>query len=238
MGRGARTLAVCCLTVTAAGGAAHAQGTGRGSAHAVWVTYAGDFPVAPRVSFTVDQQLRLGALPPVRGGALVRPGLAVRLPGGVRLSGGYAISVDDPIERASPIRMEHRVWEAVQLVRPAGPTTLSQRLRLEERYTSAPLAAGEARDWSYQNRLRYQLRNTIPLPGARHPYLILSDELFMGFGGAAGSAALDQNRAIAGLGARMVGTTRLEASYLMQSTRTAAGRLDGRTHILVLAAAQ
>ena len=229
MGRGARALAVCFLTVTTAGGAAHAQS----SAHAVWMTYAGDYAVTPRLSFTVDQQLRLGALPPVRGGALVRPGLAIRLPGGFRISGGYAISVDDPIESEAPMRMEHRFWEAVQLVRPAGPTTLSQRLRLEERYSSAPHAAGEDRDWSYANRLRYQLRNTIPLPGARRPYLILSDELFMGFGGSAGSAALDQNRAIAGLGGRMVGTTRLEASYLLQTTRTGTGRMEGRTHIVV-----
>lgn len=234
MGLGARALAVCFLTVMTAGGAAHAQS----SAHSVWVTYAGDFPVTPRLSFTLDEQLRLGALPPVRGGALVRPGLALRLPAGFRVSGGYAISVDDPIESESPLRMEHRFWEALQYIRPAGPTTLSQRLRLEERYQSAPHEAGEDRDWSYANRLRYQLRNTIPLPGARHPYLILSDELFMGFGGAAGSAALDQNRAIAGLGGQVRGTTRLEASYLLQTTRTGAGRMEGRTHILVLGVVQ
>jgi hypothetical protein len=204
------------------------------NAFGMWTTYSGDHAVTSRLAVTADAQLRLGGQEPVIRNVLLRPGMSFALDSRVRIGAGYALSHQDPNDAALPTELEHRIWQTVQLSHRVRRAQLSHRFRLEQRFHGERETVSSPRTWSTSGRARYSARSSFPISSSGNSWVSIGDELFMGFGGSAGSPAFDQNRAHLSFGTRLTPALRIEAGYLYQITRTDADRLTAGTHILLL----
>ena len=233
--RHACALAVACLAATAPLGAQVAE-----AEPTVWVTYAGEHPIAGgRTSLVLDSHVRRADGFADWRQLLLRAGLSHGLGDRVRVSGGWAyLRTFADEEAGTPFAVwDHRAWQMVQLTHGLGPATLVHRGRLEQRFFRADAASGVA-DWLFAWRTRYQLRATTPLPGAlrARAYAVASGELFAPFGPHAGHPEVDQSRLNVGLGARLSPTLRVELGYLNRAT-VDDGRARTRDHALQVAIA-
>jgi hypothetical protein len=233
--------------LVAAAGALGAQGVAAppdSSRHAanVWLVYNGRHALSARWALFADAQVRRadGLARPKQW--LVRPGLRYRWREHVSLTAGYAFQRTSPhglLAEEIPTD-EHRVWQQIEVERPAGRTALEHRLRLEQRWEEdVSDAGGTARvtGRGYQNRARYRLSATRPLhggePDAPGWYLAASDEPFVRWGPGVGRT-FDQNRAFVGLGRRWSDGLRVEGGYLNQYARAGSGRAVEVNHVLQL----
>lgn len=225
-------LAVACLAVAAPLGAQLAE-----AEPTVWVTYAGEHPIAGGgTSLVLDSHVRRADGFADWRQLLLRAGLSRGVGGRVRVSGGWAYLRTFANEEAgTPFAVwDHRAWQMVQLTHGLGRVTLVHRGRLEQRFFRADAASGVP-DWLFAWRTRYQLRGTLPLGDARSPvYAIASQELFVPFGPHEGRPAVDQSRTGIGLGARLTPTLRAELGYLNRAA-VADGRARTRDHALQVA---
>ncbi|RSK51296.1 DUF2490 domain-containing protein [Hymenobacter rigui] len=133
------------------------------------------------------------------------------------LTGGYAYSQNVAEDSyAGATGPEHRLYQQLQLRDAKNRVQLQQRYRLEQRWVQ--LRPGQ--DFTYLNRLRYQLRLTIPLLGRELtsgvPFAVVADEIFLGFGHQSNGRLFQQNRAYAGVGYQISKASSLEIGYLNQ----------------------
>ncbi|RSK35305.1 DUF2490 domain-containing protein [Hymenobacter metallilatus] len=133
------------------------------------------------------------------------------------LTGGYAYSQDvaeDHYPGASG--PEHRLYQQLQLRDAKNRVQLQQRYRLEQRWVRLQ----PDQDFTYLNRLRYQLRLAIPLLGRELtsgvPFAVVADEIFLGFGQQAKGRLFQQNRAYVGIGYQISTASSVEIGYLNQ----------------------
>jgi hypothetical protein len=210
------------FAIAAAGEVSSAQvGAGRVrdvNPHSWWVYY-GDHRIAnSKWGILSEVQIRRTKFGSAWQQSLLRDGISYQLSPNVQLGGGYGFirtSRYGDFPAAQPFN-EHRLFEQVIVKDGAGPVDLEHRYRLEQRWLGA--TSGGVRYSRYQDRFRYQLRASLPLPkvGGGQMYLFGGDELFIHFGPNHGASAFDQNRAFAGIGFKLNPTTRLELSYLNQ----------------------
>ena len=192
-----------------------------------------------------DSHVRLTADGDKTRQLLLRPGLSFALTDRIKLSGGYTLmaSRDDANDPLTPKRSEHRAWASAQLGHDVGHLGLAHRVRAEHRWlpgmrvdqSGAP--AGET--YVTAERLRYNVRATIPLAGTRAGRWLtasVSEEVFASFGGYAGDVAVDQNRAAISLGVRVGRALRMDVGYMLQSSADDDGRFTERNHVLQLTA--
>jgi hypothetical protein len=116
-------------------------------------------------------------------------------------------------------------------------------VRVEQRWVGAGALGAVAGDaggakWTRLNRVRYQLRGTVPV-GACLPrlrcYVAASDELFVGIAPGDGRAlSPEQNRAALAVGSRVLPALRVELGYLNQAGIAPAGTIHVRAHALTL----
>lgn len=187
----------------------------------LWLAYIGDHAIAPRVALVGDVQLRrtdFGAEPQQ---FLARAGLLADVGPGVRAGGGYAFTLSYDYGDFTPDATvpEHRLWQQLNLTHKSNKVAFLHRFRLEERWLGLPDAAEpDAKDWTFQWRVRYMLRTTVPLGGAPdrsgHLYAVGSDELFVKWGASQPTNLFDQNRLQLGLGVALAQHLRLEATWL------------------------
>lgn len=156
---------------------------------------------------------------------MVRAGLLRTIASGVRVGGGYAYVASQPYGEApaaTPTR-EHRVWQQLLFNHRAGALALSHRYRLEQRWlanvtTDPGTSEKETGPYSYQNRLRYQVRAHGDLPavklGSRKVMGFVYDELFIPFGHADPDLRIAQNRLGAGVGLPLSSKQRLDVGYM------------------------
>ncbi len=206
---------------------------------ATWVNAFVDQRLSDRSAFWFDAHWRrmdLGG-PPQQ--LLLRPGLQYALTPRLRVGGGYAYIATAPYGESPNPRptREHRLWQQLSLAQAFGGTSLSHRLRWEQRW-GAPLMNDELGDFRYQQRLRYALRaqrSAASATIAGRPLLgFVANEFFFPVGHSDGEQRRLQNRAQVGVGVTMSQAQRLELSYMHQWNRITPRETHEINHTLVL----
>jgi hypothetical protein len=116
---------------------------------------------------------------------------------------------------------DHRIFEQLTWNGKEGRIGLNHRLRFEQRFIGkVDQNQGEYQvdGWNYLNRVRYQLRATVPLNNQRLLdktwYLAGFDEIFLGFGKNVNQNIFDQNRLGLLLGYQLNKTIRAEGGFV------------------------
>lgn len=152
-----------------------------------------------------------------------RTGLQYHLSKDMSAMVGYAFAYTYDYGDYSPGRHpipEHRIFEQFQWNDDRYRVDLTHRFRLEQRYIGKVIQSAEFYQqdgWNYVNRLRYQLRATMPLNHSKMKnktwYAAAYDEIFIGFGKNVKQNVFDQNRVGLLLGYQLNKTFRAEAGY-------------------------
>lgn len=114
---------------------------------------------------------------------------------------------------------EHRLHEQVVMKNKFGGISVTQRLRIEQRWVGRRAAAPEQgiEEWVFSHRLRYLLRLQQRITTDNKFYLAAADELFIAAGRNVGVNTFDQNRLMLVAGAKIGNKLSLEAGYLSQT---------------------
>lgn len=190
-----------------------------------WLVYTGDHRVSKKWQIHTEVQVRRVHLVTAWQQLLLRAGVSYLLSDRVTLGAAYTFLNtypygDYPTASEGRAFPEHRSHEEVQW-KDAGDTRLhlTHRIRLEQRW-QGDIQNKQVVDWSFENRIRYQLAAQFPLRGPtlddHEFYLTGFDELFVSFGRNAGNNVFNQNRLAGGVGYRFVKSFRLEMQYLYQ----------------------
>jgi len=117
---------------------------------------------------------------------------------------------------------DNRAFEMISIADKVDRIDLTHRFMLEQRfvgkYSSASLPKED--DYSFVNRIRYMFRMQLPLQKnatSNHaPYLVMYDEIFIGFGKNVGENVFDQNRIGVLFGYKFNELVKIEGGYLSQ----------------------
>jgi len=117
---------------------------------------------------------------------------------------------------------DNRAFEMISIADKVNRIDLTHRFMLEQRfvgkYSSASLTKED--DYSFVNRIRYMFRMQMPLQKkatSHHaPYLVMYDEIFIGFGKNVGENVFDQNRIGVLFGYKFNDLIKIEGGYLTQ----------------------
>ncbi len=155
--------------------------------------------------------------------SLARTGIQYHFDNGMSamLGYGYIVTYPHGDYPAGPHPVpEHRIFQQLVWNDAIGRVGLNHRFRVEQRFLgkiNQSLPEREVQDWSYMNRIRYQLRATVHLNNKTMQdktwYLAPFDEIFIGFGKNVGQNVFDQNRIGLLLGYQLNKNFRAEAGY-------------------------
>lgn len=199
---------------------AHAQ-----TQFAGWLSNFSTFKLNERLSIHFDGQLRSsGQLEHIQT-LLLRTGLNVHIKKNLTATAGYAFihnyRVVAGVEGYAP---EHRLFQQLLIGHPLFNTSLTHRLRLEQRF----IARSEIENNSlknkgndYANRFRYFFRTMLPLAEkleAKTLFIALQNEVFLNLGDKSpvNGEFFDQNRAYIAAGYRLHNDLDLELGYMNQ----------------------
>lgn len=207
---------------------------------AVWVSASVDHGLSARTSFWFDGHWRRDGVGLSPQQVLLRPGLQFTLRPGLRGGAGYAYVATAPYGESpnpAPLR-EHRAWQQLSTNLRVGELTLSQRVRLEQRWTGVVDAAGDRGPLNYQSRLRYLVRTqrTLGDRATRAGPIVgfVANEFFLPVGHSDAANKRLQNRVQIGVGAPLNEKQRVELSYLHQWNRITPRLTHEFNHTLVL----
>lgn len=183
---------------------------------------------------------------------LFRTGAFVQLNNRWSLGGGYVL-IDNrrTVNGITGYAVEHQGMEQAWFTHPiylgsgsfAHKTLLRHRLRLENRFLPRLTQENNAlkrTGTSFANRLRYQIREQIPL--VRHTadfekgmYLILQHEFFFNISGQrhVNGKVLDQNRSLVATGYRFSRKIDVELSYMLRMVKEASNRTSRESIVQV-----
>lgn len=187
-----------------------------------WYDYSGTLQLHQNWTLYTELSLRRADLrfPQLLGGGpqqmLLRSALLYRLSKDLQGGGGYVYSKTFAYgDYPGGITHENRLFEQVQYIIPIRRLQLTQRGRLEQRWSR-----GATGGTNYTNRARFKLQLEVPLFKAQlgdpGPYAVLYDEAFLSFGRRVVLNVFDQNRLGAGLGFAFSRQAKLEVNYLNQ----------------------
>lgn len=164
--------------------------------------------------------------------SLARVGVQQHFKNGVSALLGYGYIITFPYGdyQAGPYHIpEHRIFEQLVWNSNIGRISLNHRLRLEQRFIGKINQSAPERnvtDWNYMNRIRYQLRATVPVNKKKMEdntfYITTFDELFIGFGKNVNQNVFDQNRIGLLAGYQFSKIIRTEAGYFNQTLQQGA----------------
>ena len=180
-----------------------------------WAGWFSNWKFDQRIGLVSDLQLRSNDQWEGPRNLLVRPGLSWYAAPGHTLSAGYAYI--GTYNRGAPDATEHRIWQQYVASYTVGAASLSQRLRLEQRFIGRPGAPD-----TYADRFRWFSRLQWPLHGAlpftRGSFLALQNEAMVNLShrDELNGRFFDQNRAYIALGWRWSPDTDVEIGYLNQ----------------------
>ncbi len=198
-----------------------------------WFMYFGDHPIAKsRFGVHLEGQWRRADVGLTWQQLLLRPALNFQLNQKVMLTGGYGF-VETHRYGDFPARasfLEHRIFEQANITQKLFGLDWQNRLRLEQRHILGSAAR-------YENRFRYMLRTSVPLPvsGGKKYYLGLYNEIFYNFGKNVSFNVFDQNRAYIALGRNLKHQTRIEVGFLEQTLQQRNGRVFEHNHTFQIA---
>jgi hypothetical protein len=166
--------------------------------------------------------------------SLLRAALQYKINSQVSIAAGYGwietFTYGDYPIAANGTFPEHRLHEQIVLKNNFSKLSITQRLRIEQRWLGRREAAIERKieSWLFSHRFRYLLRLQHPITKSGNFYAAAADELFINAGKNAGVNLLDQNRLMFLIGSRINDKVNLEAGYLSQ-TVIQGRRINDRT---------
>ena len=188
-----------------------------------WMATTIALPVSKKISFHTEYQWRRANFLKHWQQSLLRPGITFKINPQVSFQAGYAWALTFPygtynlasIPKDFP---EHRIYEQVVLTSGIGKTTLTNRIRLEQRWIGR-FTSNESEDpfYVFMNRLRYMPRLDFPL--SKKWYLAAYDEILMGFGKNVGENIFDQNRVSTIVGYNGSNHFRIEGGFINQTVQ-------------------
>jgi hypothetical protein len=198
-----------------------------------WYNYFGDHNIGDGPwGLHFDAQVRRENLGLDQQQYLFQPGVNYKLNERFTLGGGYGYMRTYPygdFPVAAPVN-EHRVWEQISTSTPLLSLNWNHRLRLEQR------TIGNANNYRYENRVRYRLLTTLPLPCGKEGqyYLKAYDEIFINFGGNVAKNTFDQNRAYLAVGRKLSEHVKMEVGFMEQTLQHRNGRVIENNHTLMV----
>ena len=188
-----------------------------------WAASFNTIHINQRYSIWLEYQWRRDQLVADWQQSLFRTGIQAHLKNGLHLMAGYGYIITFPHGDfpAGPHPVpEHRIFEQLMWNDAIRRVSLNHRFRFEQRFLGKidQLASEKVvTDWTYLNRIRYQLRATIPLNKRSMSddtwYLAAFEEIFIGFGKNVNQNVFDQNRVGLLLGYQVSKHVRAEAGY-------------------------
>ncbi|HEU0110086.1 MAG TPA: DUF2490 domain-containing protein [Flavisolibacter sp.] len=211
--------------------------------HSGWLASFNTFSLNNKWSIHFDAQVRsTDELEHVQT-LLLRPGVNYHINKKISVTAGYGF-IDNRrnINGVTGYVTEHRTWQQLLFAHKWSVIQTSHRFRLEQRFLPvADINDNELHVTHHEtaNRLRYFIRNVVPLQNAglftKGFFFALQDELFLNTGNKkiVNGKTFDQNRLYAAIGYRLESKIDLEAGYMHQYSKTANNSLTN--NILQLA---
>jgi hypothetical protein len=169
---------------------------------------------------------------------VLRTGIMYYLNDAARITAGYAWINYFPDDGHSAVsRPEHRPWQQIQWQTQYPKSSLSHRLRLEERYRRKILNDSTLADgYNFNFRVRYNLVFQVPLSkrgiAPNTISFVTSDEVMVNFGREIVYNYFDQNRFFVGFGYHPNTTDQLQVGYLNIFQQQAAGNRYRNAHVV------
>ncbi|MEO8096558.1 MAG: DUF2490 domain-containing protein [Acidobacteriota bacterium] len=208
-----------------------------------WFMYFGDHPIKKsRWGIHLEGQWRRAELGAVWQQLLLRPAVNFQLNKKVALTGGYGFIETyryDQFPTAHPFP-EHRFFEQATITQRFLKLDWQNRLRLEQRNlgveTKQPDGSFLRTSFRYENRFRYMLRTSIPLPfDKKKNYIGIYDEIMYNFGKNVAANVFDQNRAYIALGRDVGHQTKVEVGFMEQTIQQRSGLVYEHNHTIQVA---
>jgi hypothetical protein len=210
------------------------------TALSVWATTNNQIALSHKVIYQIEASFRSDPKRQYLQTFLLRTGAFVQLNKQWSLGAGYCLTDNrHTIGSTTGYTAEHQALEQVWFMQPvyvgsgAHPykTFLRQRLRLENRFLPITIAENNTlkrTGTSFANRLRYQLREQIPLSAVTNDlekglYLVLQNEFFFNISGQqyVNGKIFDQNRSLVATGYRFNRKVDMELSYMLRVIKDA-----------------
>ncbi|HSU49840.1 MAG TPA: DUF2490 domain-containing protein [Segetibacter sp.] len=186
-----------------------------------WFTTTISPSISKKVSLHVEYQWRRVNFLKHWQQSLLRTGVTYKVNQQIAMQAGYAWAPTFPygtytLSAVPKVFPEHRIYEQIVLASSIGKSTLSNRLRLEQRWIGR-FASIDSDDPSFifLNRFRYMPRLDFPLSAKW--YASAYDEILIGFGKNVGENVFDQNRISAMVGYKASPKFRIEAGFINQT---------------------
>jgi len=202
-----------------------------------WYGIFNTIQINKRLSVLLEYQWRRNQIITDWQQSLARTGIQYQFKNGFSVMAGYGYIISYPFGDypAGPFTIpEHRIFEQLSWGDAKDRLSLSHRIRLEQRYLGKidqKAAEREVSGWNYLNRVRYQLKATVPLNrkklGDNTFYLSAFDEIFIGFGKNVNQNVFDQNRICGVLGYQLNTILKIEAGYINQTVQQS-GLVNGK----------
>lgn len=187
-----------------------------------WYVWNGQYQIRGKWGLYTEYHFRRANLLSDFQQSLLRLGVEYKLSPQVSGILGYGLihtGVYGEQPLAHPL-VEHRIWQQLLWKYPNRFVTVSQRLRMEERFISS-LHSGDKVALPVEYRIRYRLQLERNYGwgtwlNRQRNFWCLSNEVFANLGPGAGLNRLDQNRFYVGLGHRFGPDWQVQAGYLRQ----------------------
>lgn len=170
----------------------------------VWLAYLNQIRLTKHSGLWLDLQLRLNDYMSQKSLSIARLGYTYFCSDQLRLTAGYGFITHYSLTPEQPDVPEHRPWQQVQWLDKKKKLSLSQYLRIEERFVRKTSGGELESDYRFTWRFRYNFAVSISLKGdaliAGTPFIFLNDEILINAGKDVINNCFDQNRLFAGLG--------------------------------------
>jgi hypothetical protein len=218
-----------------------------------WGTTNNQIALSHKIIYQIEASFRTDTKRQHLQTFLFRTGAFVQLNKHWNLGGGYVL-IDNrrTIDGITGYAVEHQGMEQAWFTHPVYfgsgshpcKTLLRHRLRLENRFLPRLTQENntiQKTGTSFANRLRYQIREQIPL--VRHTgdfekgtYLILQNEFFFNISGQryVNGKVFDQNRSLLATGYRFSRKFDVELSYMLRMVKEASNRSTGESIVQVI----
>ena len=218
-----------------------------------WGTTNNQIAVSRKIIYQIEASFRTNTERQHLQTFLFRTGAFVQMNKSWNLGGGYVL-IDNrrTIDGITSYAVEHQGMEQTWFTHPVyigfgshpHKTLLRHRLRLENRFLPRLTQENNAiqkTGTSFSNRLRYQIREQIPL--VRHTgdfekgmYLILQNEFFFNISGQqyVNGKVFDQNRSLLATGYRLSRKFDVELSYMLRAVKEASNRVSRESIVQVI----
>jgi len=214
--------------------------SGAQTALSAWATVNNQIALSHKVIYQIEASFRTDTKRQYLQTFLGRTGAFVQLNKQWSLGAGYCLTDGRrTISGTTGYAAEHQALEQVWFMHPvyfgsgAHPykTFLRHRLRLENRFLPNMIAENndlKRTGTSFANRLRYQVKEQIPLVAItsdliKGPYLVVQSEFFFNVSGQqyVNGKIFDQNRSLVAAGYRFNRSVDLELSYMLRVIKDA-----------------